>query len=408
MWNRIGLSIGCASLAVLTGCTSITERLDKLEAENAKTRKEMSGSIAERLGKLEAGNVQNRKEIATLKGGDTIKLTDLFEVYWDGNYGRINSVLVNRYLDKIELPENPKPRDIDAYLAKLYRLRRFNNDSSFNDQITAKVSQIGAENLVKLLPYLDYSPFSQAFIGLGGGEKKELLHRALIQKQNNNYQLSNLYVKVADASDTDFILEQLPQAPLLIEAVTKLRLEKKALPVLKKRLLDSSSGNFNYSDRWLAVVLETITPEEKEAFLKSYWNKNQRSSARNGNDWQLRECAARLAPFGYIPAFLYMTDAAMRQDTNNYLRRAMGLTPCTTMEEFAVWYRKNRDHLTFDQKQGIYIPAAEKPAPKVVKPAPKVENAAPKVENATPKVVNATPKVEKTATKAEKPVVKTK
>lgn len=334
MWSRIGLCAGCASLAVLTGCSSLTERVSKLEEENA----------------------QIRQELAALKSDDTVALSDIFEIYWDGNYNRISPVLMNRYLNQIDLPANPAPKDIDAYLQKLYSLRRYNFDNNMSDLVTAKVSRVGAENLARLMPYLSFNPFSQAFIGLGGGEQKDMLKRALLQKQNNS-QIANLFVQVADSSDGDFILETLPQVPALIEAVPKLRLEEKALPILKQRLMSSSSNRFNYDQRWLEIALSTMTPEERQAFMDSYWSKFQRTRNGRGNDWELRERAAQLAPFGCIPAFQYMVDAALRQDTNNYLQRAMSLTPCQSWDEFAAWYKANRDKLAYDQQDGIYKPA---------------------------------------------------
>lgn len=334
MWNRIGLCAGCASLAVLTGCSSLPERVARLEEENA----------------------QIRQELAAMQGGDTVKLNELFEIYWDGNYNRISPVLMNRYLGQIELPADPSPKDIDAYLMKLYSLRRYNFDGNMNDQVTAKVSQVGAENLTKLIPYLEFNPFSQAFIGLGGGEQKELLKRALLQKKNSS-QIASLYVSVAEASDGDFILEMLPQIPALIDAVAKLRLEEKALPILKQRLADSAFNRFNYDQRWLEVALNAMKPEERQAFVDTYWSKFQRSRSRQGNDWELRERAAQIAPFGCVPAFQYMVDAALRQDTNNYLQRAMALTPCLALDEFAAWYKANRDKLAFDRKDGVYKPA---------------------------------------------------
>ncbi len=334
MWSRIGLCAGCASLAVLTGCSSLSERVTKLEEENA----------------------QIRQELAAMQSGDTVKLDELFEIYWDGNYNRLNPILMNRYLNKIDLPANPTPQDIDAYLQRLYNLRRYNFDNNMSDQVTAKVSRVGAENLAKLMPYLDFSPFSQAFIALGGGEQKEMLKRALIQKQNNS-QIANLFVRVADSSDGDFILEMLPQIPALIEAVPKLRLEEKALPILKQRLSDSAVNRFNYDQRWLEIALNAMKPEERKEFMDSYWSKFQRTRNGRGNDWELRERAAQLAPFGCISAFQYMVDAALRQDTNNYLQRAMSLTPCQSLDDFAAWYKANRDKLTFDQKEGIYTPA---------------------------------------------------
>lgn len=333
MWSRIGLCAGCASLAVLTGCSSLSERVGKLEEENA----------------------QIRQELAALKAGDSVPLNELFELYWDGNYNRVSPVLLNRYLNTIVLPADPSPKDIDAYLLKLYGLRRNNIDNNMNDLFAAKICQVGAENLTKLIPYLEFSPFSQAFIGLGGGEQKELLKRALLQKQNNS-QIANLFVSIAEPSDGEFILEMLPQIPALIDAVPKLRLEEKALPILKKRLSDSGVNRFNYEQRWLEIALSAMKPDERQAFIDSYWSKFQRSRSRQGNEWELRERAAQLAPFGCIPAFQTMTDAALRQDTNNYLQRAMALTPCQTLDEFAVWYKANRDKLAFNQQDGLYKP----------------------------------------------------
>lgn len=346
MLSRIGLCAGGVSLAILSGCCSIPERVERLEKEN----------------------VEIRQELAALKSDDDmISLNDLFEVYWDGNYNRLNPVLVNRYLEKVVLPENPSPKQVDAYLAKLYRLRRCNMDSSMNDQLSAKIIEVGAGNLEKLLPYLDFNAFSQAFTALGGAADKALLKRVIVQKQNNS-QIANLFTGVADASDSDFILEMLPRVPALIDAVPRLGLQKKALPLLKKQLMDSERGRFNYSRRWLEVALGAMSPAEQAEFMEAYWGKFKRSMAGRGNDWEQREVAAQLAPLGCVAAFQFMVDAALRQDMNNYLSRAMALTPCSSLEEFATWYKTNRDSLAFDAGKGFYLPAGgksgEKPAPK--------------------------------------------
>ncbi|WP_288514350.1 hypothetical protein [uncultured Victivallis sp.] len=345
MWKRIGLCAGCVSLIAVAGCSSLSGRIGELEEETARLR----------------------QELAALQRGDTVKIADLFELYWDNNYNRLNPVLQRRYLDTIVLPDKPSPGDIDAYLTKLYTLRRINSDGDFQTLLAAKVAAVGRENLEKLLIYLDFDPFSRAFIMLGGGERKELLRTAL-GRSGRNSQLANLYSEIADASDADYILGMLEREPGFINAVKRLRLEKQALPVLKKRVMEAADGNrsFNYENEWLRSAVDAMPPDEQEAFIGSYWTKFQRSRNRSNNDWELRERAQLLSGFGCVPAFRYAVEAAMRQDRNNYLQRLLALSACPSMEEFVVWFRDNRDNLVFDSEEGIYkaAPAPSAPAQK--------------------------------------------
>lgn len=148
----------------------------------------------------------------------------------------------------------------------------------------------------------------------------------------------------------------LEREPGFINAVKRLRLEKQALPVLKKRVMEAADGNrsFNYENEWLRNAVDAMPPDEQEAFIGSYWTKSQRSRNRSNNDWELRERAQLLAGFGCVPAFRYAVEAAMRQDRNNYLQRLLALSACPSMEEFVVWFRDNRDNLVFDSEEGIY------------------------------------------------------
>ena len=248
---------------------------------------------------LEEETARLRQELAALQRGDTVKIADLFELYWDNNYNRLNPVLQRRYLDTFVLPYKPSPGDIDAYLTKLYTLRRINSDGDFQTLLAAKVAAVGRENLEKLLIYLDFDPFSRAFIMLGGGERKELLRTAL-GRSGRNSQLANLYSEIADASDADYILGMLEREPGFINAVKRLRLEKQALPVLKKRVMEAADGNrsFNYENEWLRSAVDAMPPDEQEAFIGSYWTKFQRSRNRSNNDWELRERAQLLSGFG--------------------------------------------------------------------------------------------------------------
>lgn len=160
----------------------------------------------------------------------------------------------------------------------------------------------------------------------------------------------------------------LEREPGFINAVKRLRLEKQALPVLKKRVMEAADGNrsFNYENEWLRSAVDAMPPDEQEAFIGSYWTKFQRSRNRSNNDWELRERAQLLAGFGCVPAFRYAVEAAMRQDRNNYLQRLLALSACPSMGEFVVWFRDNRDNLVFDSEEGICkaAPAPSAPAQK--------------------------------------------
>ena len=192
--------------------------------------------------------------------------------------------------------------------------------------------------------------------------------RTALGRSGRNSQLANLYSEIADASDADYILGMLEREPGFINAVKRLRLEKQALPVLKKRVMEAADGNrsFNYENEWLRSAVDAMPPDEQEAFIGSYWTKFQRSRNRSNNDLELRERAQLLAGFGCVPAFRYAVEAAMRQDRNNYLQRLLALSACPSMGEFVVWFRDNRDNLVFDSEEGICkaAPAPSAPAQK--------------------------------------------
>ena len=67
--------------------------------------------------------------------------------------------------------------------------------------------------------------------------------RTALGRSGRNSQLANLYSEIADASDVDYILGMLERQPGFINAVKRLRLEKQALPVLKKRVMEAADGN---------------------------------------------------------------------------------------------------------------------------------------------------------------------
>lgn len=115
--------------------------------------------------------------------------------------------------------------------------------------------------------------------------------RTALGRSGRNSQLANLYSEIADASDADYILGMLEREPGFINAVKRLRLEKQALPVLKKRVMEAADGNrsFNYENEWLRNAVDAMPPDEQEAFIGSYWTKSQRSRNRSNNDWELRE-----------------------------------------------------------------------------------------------------------------------
>ena len=381
MLYRIGLCASCASLAVLTGCTSLQDRIGTLEEKSAVLeqraceQKQQADELKKQAGELKKQTDALAAQIAAAKDEQTVKLNELFEVYWDSNYGRLNPILAQRYLNSIQLPEKPGEKDINAFLGKLYGLRRVNSDNNFTDLVAARIAEVGKDNIEMLIPYMEYSPFVNAFLTLGGNARKDLLKRAISQQQNRSSELVDVFVRLAEPGDAEYILATLSAQPRFIEGVKKLKLEKQVLPILTRRLLDSADGNrsFNHETDWLRVALETMTPAEREAFLAPYWNKMRK--ARNG-DWYLRERGALLAENGFLPAFLYLGENYSKFNGSDVTNALVALSPCETFEDFVVWFRENRKNLVFDTNAQLYRPAPKKAAEPVKAPEKAPEKAA--------------------------------
>lgn len=329
MSGKSGWLFGIFSLVLLTGCgtASLSDRVAKLEAETAAIQQQIA------------------------RPQDSVTLEELFTVYL--NYSNISPVLAKRYLLSVELPENPTPMQVDLYLSRLAGMARINGDEDYQIILAAKIAAIGEANLPKLLPYLQQHSFSRAFIILGGSARKDLLLRALNQNRNNSA-LTSLYIELVEPADADTILGMLERNPEMIMAVKKLRLEARALPVIQKKLLDTSGNNiFNCEPEWLKVALDTMEPAATAAFIDQYWKKTDRSTPRYEN-WNLMNRALNLAARGYLPAFQYLGEGFIYYGHNRDVQQRILMLADCRPDEFPVWYAQNRDKLVFDAATGRF------------------------------------------------------
>lgn len=340
MTGKSGWFMGISGLLLLTGCAS--------------------PSLSERVAKLESETAEIKRQLAA-KSPESVTLEDLFSTYTHAYYNGVSPTLVKRYLDTVELPQNPTPAQVDAYLVKLASVSRYNNDDSMQIFFVGKLTAIGEANLSKLVPLLDNNQaYYRAFVQLGGGERKDLMVQALKQNRNNT-SLVALYGESVDPSDAGQVLAMLDRHPGLIAAVKKLKLEKQALPILREKLLETTGSNsFNYEVEWLKTALDAMDPPAAVAFTEQYWKKMDLATSRYEN-WGIIQRALVLASRGYLPAFQYLGDNSAYFQNREFFQKTASLADCRP-EEFAVWYAKNRNQLVLNPATGRYqvsAPAAK-------------------------------------------------
>ncbi len=325
MRNRIGLLLGCAGLAAAAGCGSMTQETPTLAEKNLLLEKEV---------------VSLRAELAA-RQENSVELAELFDLYFQ--HGSLSPILARRYLKTIRLPENPTPAEITEYLSRIYSLRRSNTDEEFIALTTSKIAEVGKANADKLIPYLNFTPFCRALVNLCGTESKELLRQALLQ--NRDSELTRAYTRLLTPEDADNVIAMLPENSGLLSAVKQLNLEKRAVPVMRK-ILRESSGNINYEREWLQMIADNSTPEENNALYESLWRRTVQQGMRN-NRWQIAERGVRLAARGFQPAFTYLAENHRNLERNDTVRQLQEISNCGD-QDFNLWYNANKDKIYFN------------------------------------------------------------
>ncbi|OQA86538.1 MAG: hypothetical protein BWY31_01236 [Lentisphaerae bacterium ADurb.Bin242] len=368
--------IACAlsvSLFALTGCVSVSEFTRQAEfyrnelSAKDKQLAECAAKLTVKQAECEAANTEKIKLSARLEEAEKKSLVltkeqaefrakveqeyiPVAEIIENTEYN-LPAAVLNRYLKQITPSADASPAEKRKYIHALGQLHDSINPNFLRQKISASLIALGHDFFNDMLPYMDKSFFQQAGAVLATPADKPAL-KALLMNPNRSgrYGLINLYASLADESDKADVLKMLPQNPNLLPCVTKLGLEKEALPIVKQWVLEKG----NHSTSYFAIILKNSSDTEAGEFLDTFWQaylKNPEGSRFGYN----MELLLYLAQKGFIPAFVRLAETAPFFGNDPYRTgRILALGPAGSIGDLAEWVRKNKDSLVFDKEKTQY------------------------------------------------------
>ncbi len=357
-------------LAAMTGCVSVSEYTRQTEfyrnelSAKSKQHSELAAKLAVTQAecenrKLELAKLSTRLEEAEKKNL-TLKETlvrieneyiPVSEIIENTEYNIPTSVLT-RYLKQITPPPEASPAEKRKFIHAVGQLNDSINSNYLRQKITASLIALGREYFKDMLPYMDKSFFQQAATVLATPADKPALKDILMnQNRSGRYGLVSLYASMVDASDKADVMKMLPENPNLFPCIAKLGIEKEALPIVKKWILEKG----NTSPQCFEIVLKYSSDKEAGEFLDTFWLsslKNPESSRFGGYNLEL---LLYLAQKGYTPAFIRLVETASAFGNDPYrVGRILALGPTGSLNDLTEWVRRNRDSLEFDKEKTQY------------------------------------------------------
>lgn len=361
------------SLLATTGCISVTEynsqselyrkALSAKEAQLAETAAKLMVKQSEceaknlELAKLSVRLEESQKqrlalenELAALRKKFTQEYVSIEEIIETTEYN-IPPLILNRYIKHIIPSANASPEEKRKYIHALGQLSDGINSNRLREAITASLISLGHDYFNDMLPYLDKSVFQQAASSLAKPSDKPALKAFLLNPaRNNRYGVINIYAALADESDKEDVLKLLPQNPNLLSCVTRLGIEKQAVPFIKKLILE----NGNTSNQYFEIVLKNSSEAEAAEFLNTFWRIYVKNADANrwGNNMELLLYLARR---GFLPAFVRLVETAQSYGNDPYrINMILALGQSGSIGELVEWVKKNKDHLVFDKEKMQY------------------------------------------------------
>ncbi len=338
----------------LSACVS-TDVYQKERAEMNERVTALSAEVA-RNATLLAETRKQFKEFqecaAREKKKEDLESVSLRELFDNMEYGNIPAHIVGRYLDLITPPANATPEQKRKFIENISGMRINFNSERLRNRITNSLVALGHEYFEDLLANAVNSQYLRdAAKRLAKPSDKPLLKRLLLSSGRQRYPALDIYVSLIDENDKADVLKLLPDVPELSRCVTRLGIEKEAVPVLKKQLLQNRNSNFEA----LEVVLNQLAPEERQDFMAKFWSLygNIRS-----NTWKCN-LAIMLARKGFVPAFCFLVEKSQdfRKNPNHWKyiwERLQNLTSFTDMDSLEKWYRENKNQIVFNSEKELY------------------------------------------------------
>ena len=324
--------------------TEMNERMTALQAEvvrNAtlleETRKEFRAFQAE-------AEAEKRK-----RDLEFISLHELFDLQ---EYGNIPAPVIGRYLDLITPPPNATAEQKRKFINEISSLRINGNSEKLRIRLINSLVNLGHEYFEDILAHAGNSQyFQEAAARLVRPSDKALLKKMLETNPARRYTVLNLYMNMADASDRADVLRLLPGIPGLASCVKRLGIEKEALPVIKKQLLE----NRNVTNESLNLVLDGLAPAERQAFMEKYWRFTSAGAGNHFDLWRNADTAFTLARKGFLPAFAFLVEnrRIFANDTAR-MNALLLLTPLSDSAMLGKWYEENRGKLVFNSEKGYF------------------------------------------------------
>lgn len=335
----------------LSACVS-TDVYQKERAEMNERVTALSAEVA-RNATLLAETRKQFKEfqecVAREKKKKDLESVSLRELFDNMEYGNIPAHIVGRYLDLITPPANAMPEQKRKFIENISGMRINCNSERLRNRITNSLVALGHEYFEDLLVNAASSQFLQdAAKRLVKPSDKPLLKRLMLNP-GRSYTAVNIYISLIDENDKADVLKLLPDVPELSRCVTRLGIEKEAVPILKKQLLQNRNSNYET----LELVLNQLAPEERQDFMANYWRFS--GSGKNGDYWRNFEVAIRLARKGFVPAFGYLVENnRMFRNDPNRLNQVLALNSVSCIDSLEKWYRENKNQIVFNSEKELY------------------------------------------------------
>ena len=337
----------------LSACVS-TDVYQKERAEMNERVTALSAEVARNATLLAETREQFRdfQECAAReKKKQELEFVSLRELFDSTEYGTIPPHIVGRYLDLITPPADATPEQKRKFIENISGMRINLNSVRLRNRITNSLVALGHEYFEDLLVNAAGSHFLNAAKRLAKPSDKPLLKRLMLNSDRQRYPALDIYVSLIDENDKADVLKLLPDVPELSRCVTRLGIEKEAVPILKKQLLQKRNSNFE----GLKVVLNQLAPEERQDFMAKFWSLygNIRSDAVESN------LAIMLAQKGFVPAFCFLVEnnQKFRRNPDHWKfiwGRLQNLTSFTDMDSLEKWYRENKNQIVFNSEKELY------------------------------------------------------
>lgn len=335
----------------LSACVS-TDVYQKERAEMNERVTALSAEVARNATLLAETREQFRdfQECAAReKKKQELEFVSLRELFDSTEYGTIPPHIVGRYLDLITPPADATPEQKRKFIENIRGMSINLNSVRLRNRITNSLVALGHEYFEDLLVNAAGSHFLNAAKRLAKPSDKPLLKRLMLNSDRQRYPALDIYVSLIDENDKADVLKLLPDVPELSRCVTRLGIEKEAVPILKKQLLQNRNSNYET----LELVLNQLAPEERQDFMANYWRFS--GSGKNGDYWRNFEVAIRLARKGFVPAFGYLVENnRMFRNDPNRLNQVLALNSVSCIDSLEKWYRENKNQIVFNSEKELY------------------------------------------------------